>query len=224
MKKKFLLMTALFLIGILALSDAQSVRLNSAKTKAEPARLSDAAVDSLLAVAAEQAVEQFSSQLQASLQVALKEGGPLNAVNICNVVAPDIQIAHFRGGWFIERVTAKPRNHNNQADSAQLAILALFESDSGAPGYIAHWVDPKKREKFQFFRPIKVKEVCLGCHGDTAGFVPGLTAEINKYYREDKATGYKVDELRGMFAVEILWPEGRAYAEKLAGSVKQDSK
>ncbi len=224
MKKMTFLMMVVLLVGGMALTSGQDARSKSVPTTATPTKLTDAGVDSLLIAATAQAIAQFSSQLQTSLKIALDDGGPLNAINVCNVVAPDIQIAHVRDGWFIERVSAKPRNHNNQADSAQLAILASFEDGAMTPHHVIQWNDPKKREKFRFYSPIRMQEACLSCHGDVAGFVPGLSDQIKQLYPRDKAVGYKVGDLRGMFAIEVLWPEGRAYAEKLAGGAKRESK
>lgn len=224
MSKIIVLAVALLTVGSLALTGGENVASKTAVAAADTTALSDAAVDSLLITASNQAIMQFSSQLQTSLRIALDGGGPLNAVNVCNVVAPEIQIAHVRDGWFIERVTAKPRNPNNQADSSQLAILERFAASTDAPSYLVQWDDPAKREKFRYYFPIRTKELCAGCHGDVAKFVPGLVDEIKKIYPDDKAVGYKSGELRGMFAIEVMWPEGKAYAEKLAESSKSLSK
>lgn len=224
MRRIFIFAAVIMTVGSLTLTNGQNADSKTAVPAVDTTALSKAAVDSLLISAANQAISQFSSQLQTSLKVALDDGGPLNAVNVCNVVAPDIQTAHVRDGWFLERVTAKPRNRNNQADSAQLVILAKFEAATNAPSFVAQWNDPIKREKFRFYRPIRTNEMCAGCHGDPASFVTGLTEELKKLYPDDKAVGYRSGDLRGMFAIEVMWPEGLAYAQKLAASVKRDTK
>lgn len=222
MRRMFIFAAVLLTVGSLTLTNGQNTDSKTAVPAVDTTALSGAAVDSLLIIAANQAIAQFSSQLQTSLKVALDDGGPLNAVNVCNVVAPDIQTAHVRDGWFLERVTAKPRNHNNQADSAQLAILALFENPN-APAFVSQWNDKIKREKFRYYRPIRTNDLCGGCHGDPSIFVAGLNDELKKLYPNDKATGYKSGDLRGMFAIEIMWPEGFEYAKKLAASAKRDT-
>ncbi|MCC6961994.1 MAG: DUF3365 domain-containing protein [candidate division Zixibacteria bacterium] len=168
----------------------------------------------MLQDAAVAAISQFTSQLQTSLKLALSEGGPVNALGVCNVVAPDIQIAHVRDGWFIERVTDKPRNRNNQADSLQLAVLAQF-AVKDAPAFVASWDNPEQPQKFRYYLPIRAADVCMNCHGDPAKFQAGVAEKIKELYPDDKAVGYKVGDLRGMFAIEVLWPEGKTYAEKL---------
>jgi len=222
MRRIFIFAVVLLAIIGIALTNGQSADNKMAQAASDSTALSGAVVDSLLISAANQAISQFSSQLQTSLKIALDDGGPLNAVNVCNVVAPDIQTAHVRDGWFLERVTAKPRNRNNQADSAQLAILTLFGS-TNAPSFVAQWDDEIKREKFRYYRPIRTNELCGGCHGDPSSFVAGLSDELKKLYPDDKAVGYKSGDLRGMFAIEVMWPEGLGYAKKLAASVKRDT-
>lgn len=222
MRRIFIFAAVIVTIGSLTLFSGQNADTKTAVSEEDTTALSGAAVDSLLISAANQAISQYSSQLLTSLKVALDDGGPLNAVNVCNVVAPDIQTAHVRDGWFLERVTAKPRNRNNQADSAQLAILAQFESPN-APAFVSQWDNAVKREKFRFYRPIRTNELCGGCHGDPSSFVAGLSEELRKLYPEDKAIGYKNGELRGMFAIEVMWPEGLGYAKKLVASVKRDT-
>ncbi len=133
MRRIFIFAAVIMTVGSLTLTNGQNADSKTAVPAADTTALSKAAIDSLLISAANQAISQFSSQLQTSLKVALDDGGPLNAVNVCNVVAPDIQTAHVRDGWFLERVTAKPRNRNNQADSAQLVILANLRPRLNAP-------------------------------------------------------------------------------------------
>ncbi len=165
--------------------------------------------------AANLAIAHFQSQLQTSLKLALDEGGPLNAIGVCNVVAPEIQVAHVKDGFFIERVTDRPRNRNNQADSLQLTVLRRFR-DSSAPEFYAAWDDTVTRGKYHFYKPIRIAEVCLGCHGDAAKLSVAVKDTLAALYPADKAVGYQPGDLRGMFVVEILLPEASDYVKKLS--------
>ncbi|MBV5321708.1 MAG: DUF3365 domain-containing protein, partial [Sulfuricurvum sp.] len=52
-----------------------------------------------------------------------------------------------------------------------------------------------------FYKPIVINnEACLKCHGNVEG---DLAKAITAAYPEDKATGYKMGDLRGMIAIEI---------------------
>ena len=52
-----------------------------------------------------------------------------------------------------------------------------------------------------FYKPIVINnEACLKCHGNVEG---DLAKVIKATYPEDRATGYKMGDLRGMIAVTI---------------------
>ena len=44
---------------------------------------------------------------------------------------------------------------------------------------------------------------------------PGVYQTIKKHYPMDKATGYTDGDLRGMYIVKVVWPEGKEFALKL---------
>ena len=84
----------------------------------------------LLQRASEQAIARFAAEMMAALTHAVHEEGPAEALNVCKVVAPDIAVAHAKEGWFLSRVTDKPRNPNNEADADQEVILSRFQADT----------------------------------------------------------------------------------------------
>ena len=46
--------------------------------------------------------------------------------------------------------------------------------------------------------------MCLQCHGQLkTEILPETLSKINKLYPNDLATGYKIDELRGIWDVEM---------------------
>jgi hypothetical protein len=152
--------------------------------------------------------------MTAALTHAVSENGPAEALSVCSVVAPDIAVAHVRDGWFLSRVTTQPRNSNNEADAEEEVVLARFAADS-VLSFIAQWNDQETKERFHYYKPIRTKEICLACHGAETVLGEGVTAKLAELYPDDKATGYELGALRGMYSVEVLWPEGRQYAESL---------
>jgi hypothetical protein len=168
----------------------------------------------LLQRASEQAIARFAAEMMAALTYAVKENGPSEALSVCNVVAPDIAVAHAKEGWFLSRITDKPRNSSNRADENQKAILARFAADSTLH-FIAQWDDPETKETFHYYKPIRTGEICLQCHGTEAELGKGVREKLAELYPDDEATGYELGDLRGMFAVEVIWPEGRKHAESL---------
>jgi len=165
--------------------------------------------------AAKKLVGTFMRDLQGELMSAMKDGGPENAIRVCNTAAPEIAAAHSAQGWTIKRVSERFRNPDNRADTTELAVLARFADTTGAPEIVANWTEIDSLRTFHFYKPIRVGQLCLNCHGGVQTLVPGVYQKLKKYYPADRAVGYKAGDLRGMFVVEAPWPDGVEYARQL---------
>jgi hypothetical protein len=67
------------------------------------------------------------------------------------------------------------------------------------PAYIVE----KEGDSYKYYKPLVIKkEVCLKCHGDISANKE-LSEYMSKTYPKDKATGYKMNDLRGAIVVEI---------------------
>ena len=72
---------------------------------------------------------EFMQNLKATLQQAMQEGGPVNAVAVCNTKAPAIAAAiSQQKGWNIARTSLKVRNPANAADDWERKVLDDFET------------------------------------------------------------------------------------------------
>jgi hypothetical protein len=52
-----------------------------------------------------------------------------------------------------------------------------------------------------YVEPILLQSPCLACHGDA--LAPEVAARIGELYPEDRAVGFQVGDLRGVFWVEL---------------------
>ncbi|GAB4436794.1 MAG: hypothetical protein OHK0011_19880 [Turneriella sp.] len=96
------------------------------------------------------------------------------------------------------RVSVKNRNPNNAPDNRQAEILQQWESGQIKPAFY------EAEGKFYTMHPIKVAQpLCLSCHGDATTLDKKAAAEITKLYPNDKATGYRLGDLRGAFVTEM---------------------
>jgi hypothetical protein len=57
--------------------------------------------------------------------------------------------------------------------------------------------------ELQYVRPILMQARCLPCHGDPASLDPAVHALLARRYPEDRATGYRVGDLRGAVSVRV---------------------
>ena len=144
------------------------------------------------------------SVLGKNLVNAINSGGTTYAVTFCNVEAIPLtdSMAHVLGAS-VKRVTDKPRNSNNQANESQLALINKMKEDmkdGNAP-------KPQVVEingKMVGYYGIVTNAMCVKCHGDKdVDIEPKTYKKIKALYPSDKATGYAVNELRGMWVVEI---------------------
>ena len=68
-------------------------------------------------------------------------------------------------------------------------------------------MNPKVTEgngKILAYYPIETNEMCLKCHGMPNKTIDAASmAAIKNKYPNDKAIGYKINEIRGIFVVEM---------------------
>ncbi|MCF6201410.1 MAG: DUF3365 domain-containing protein [Hydrogenimonas sp.] len=135
----------------------------------------------------------------------MKAGGPADALSFCatNAAGLTAEVDEKLGkDVSVKRITLKPRNPANMAEGDEKVILKSLQSlkDSGVklPKYLIQ----KKSNEYRFYKPLLInKKVCLKCHGTDIS--PKLKAEIDKIYPTDRATGYKMGDLRGAVVVTI---------------------
>ena len=173
--------------------------------------------------AADKMVGQFMRSLQSELLKAAEVGDFTNAVEVCYDKAPEITNLYSGGGWTLKRVSDKFRNQDNRPDTLELSYLATFADSGGAPEFLFDWYDTDSTKTFKYYEPIVTKQICLNCHGDLQTMSSDTYRRIKKLYPMDRATGYKVGDLRGMFVVEADWPDGNELAEQvLAGAFVEE--
>ncbi|WP_439102857.1 Tll0287-like domain-containing protein [Congregibacter sp.] len=143
-------------------------------------------------------------ELGGQLQQAMGRGGPVAAVEFCNEKAlPITSAVSAKAGASVSRVSDRPRNPANTANDLELAYIADAKANlaQGLP------VKPVVRDtdgKQVGFYPIVTGGVCLQCHGDENTQISTETLSvIDALYPDDKATGYGLNELRGIFVVSM---------------------
>jgi len=178
-------------------SQAQTALADNDKSTAAAAIDKAALVDE-----AKSAVMALGGPLKTQLQAALKTGGPAEAVEICHKIAPQLaRSVSAEKGVDITRVSLKNRNAEMGVPNAwQAEVLNDFEARKQAgedPKTIsyAEIVD----NQFRFMKAVPTAAVCLNCHG--SDLKPEVTAKLNEWYPNDKATGYQEGDIRGAFVV-----------------------
>jgi len=139
----------------------------------------------------------FKSGLQAALVRGLAEG-PAEALAACRQRAPEIARAHSRDGVRVGRASHRLRNPANAAPDWVRPILDAYLADASdrAPRAVSLAAD-----RSGYAEPILAQPLCLGCHGEAVA--PALASRIRELYPADRATGFRIGDLRGVFWVEF---------------------
>lgn len=147
--------------------------------------------------------QRFVGTLLPTLQQAMEQGGPLNAIEVCAVEAPAIaQRLSEESGWQVTRVSLKARNPSTATpDFWETQILNMFDQrqragESGADLNVGEIMNGQ----FRYMQAQPTAPLCLSCHGsEVAGEV--LSA-IRRQYPNDLAIGYQLGEIRGAISLQ----------------------
>jgi hypothetical protein len=139
--------------------------------------------------------------LRTALTNAIGQKGFTGALQYCNVQALPITSLYASHDITINRVSDKNRNPANalsELDKLQWEKFKIaFEKKDSLRAAI---VDNK--EDIHYYKPILMQGMCLSCHGTPDKEISKeLLTQISTLYPEDKATGYKTGDLRGMWHV-----------------------
>ena len=148
-----------------------------------------------------QAIQQFAKHLKGELKAAMKKGGPVNAIQVCNEKAMDITASESqKSSVTLSRTSLKTRNPENTPEAWEKTVLQQFEERKSKGEALkkmefSEIVEVKGKKQFRYMKAMGISQACLHCHGEKA--LPDVSAELNKLYPDDKATGYKKGDLRG---------------------------
>lgn len=151
-------------------------------------------------------IKAFAGELQTELKGAMKSGGPVEAIVVCNEKAPAIAARHGDAkDWDVGRTSLKYRNPDNAPDEWETSVLQTFEQrkadgeDVKTLDY-GEFVELDGKKAFRYMKAIPTGEVCLNCHGsDTVK--PEVEARLAEFYPDDKARGYSIGDIRGAFTI-----------------------
>jgi len=155
-----------------------------------------------------QVAMRLGGQLKGELTQAIAEGGPIAAINVCYLRAPEIaaQLSQDSGAR-VGRTALRVRNPSNAPDELERTVLEQFAADLGAgpidrPLEAVFEIRRGDAVERRYMRAIPTDALCLTCHGKI--IAPELAAAIARDYPGDQATGFEQGQLRGAFSV--VWP------------------
>ena len=150
-------------------------------------------------------VKEFMQTLKQELQGGMQEGGPVNAISVCNLSAPAIANTYsVRNGWDVGRTSLKLRNPANAPDAWERSVLESFEERKAAgedPAKMEHYEAVRRDgvREFRYMKAIPTAPLCLACHGESIDSI--TMTRLEKLYPDDQARGYQAGDIRGAFSI-----------------------
>ena len=152
---------------------------------------------------ADQVSSILVQKLGGELKTQMQTNGAIGALHFCsqNALSLSDQVAK-ETQTSLKRISTNERNPVNKATADEAALLKKWndslKNGQPLPPYAIVNLSPSTAV---YYKPIVINnEACLKCHGNVEG---EMAKEIKAAYPEDKATGYKMGDLRGMIAVTI---------------------
>lgn len=188
----------------LAACTAEAPPEGSAGAGAEPPPLTAAEVDRAWEVGRD-AAATLQGTLAPRLMNAIQEGGAAHAARFCAGAADSLTgAAAHATGLEVKRTSLRLRNPANAPDRWEEEALRRFDEVAHAGDPLpSGWAQPVSEEEMRFYAPLRVTEVCVSCHGPAEALASGVEELLAEEYPEDRATGYRVGDLRGLIRVSI---------------------
>ncbi len=152
-------------------------------------------------------IKTLGKALKTNVGKRLKEDpSGVSAAKFCTQNAKEVAkkaMKDFPDNIKVRRTALKYRNKNNKPDTIDKKVLEemqiALKSKSLKKEPIVLDVNGTKR----VYVPLIVEKACTKCHGDVNKMNPKVKEIIKKAYPNDKAIGFKVNDLRGAVVAEI---------------------
>ncbi|PRP65922.1 Tll0287-like domain-containing protein [Nonlabens agnitus] len=143
-------------------------------------------------------------ELGKNLMGTIQKKGTLEAVLFCNARAyPLTDSMATAQNARIRRVSDKARNPQNAANDKELKVIEQFKKAvANGEDYLP--ITKLENGRHVFYYPIITNSMCLQCHGSPNKTInPEVIATIRNLYPNDKAMGYDINEVRGIWAIDF---------------------
>lgn len=145
--------------------------------------------------------QKAQATLLSNVGSAIQKGGAEYAVEFCNSEASNIITGlNQEYNCSISRVSEKNRNPNTALGSTQEKELwEIFKAGSLTDTII------QKNKSLVFYKAIKIGiPACLKCHGNPESDINQATRKkLQELYPKDLATGYSLNDFRGLWKIEF---------------------
>lgn len=149
-------------------------------------------------------------QVRAELVKSMEASGPLRSIIVCKYTVPEISSALSRkSGASVSRVALNARNPLlGGADAWERKVLTEFDArvlagEKAEALERTEIVAEGSQRYFRYMKALPVGQMCLACHGTPEQLSPAVRAQLAAEYPHDKATGYRLGQVRGGVTVKL---------------------
>lgn len=148
-------------------------------------------------------------RLKQELRKAIKQGGTEYAVTFCNKRAMEITDSISRADKvYIKRLAKKYRNPLNDMTENESNIFKGYIISNLGKQWMPAMITWNDKGQPVYYNPMIVETLCLKCHGTPGKEIkPDVAKKIAELYPDDRATNFRIGDLRGMWSV--TFPEYR---------------
>lgn len=136
------------------------------------------------------------------LHAQLEEGGANKALEYCNLNALNLtQEVASKHSVGLSRIAVRNRNPENATrDARELELMEYYQNPDLRSDTLI-----QSATALIYYKPIPMgMPTCLYCHGTPYKDIDSSTVTlIKQLYPEDKATGFEMGELRGMWRIDF---------------------
>jgi Protein of unknown function (DUF3365) len=150
--------------------------------------------------AANAAADELGRTLRARLLEAMADGAPAAAEVCANEAATRTAEVGARNHASVGRGSTRMRGATPPPPWVQAWLVAQRE---GSAEGVTGWQRVEEGHA-RVLRPIVIEAPCLTCHGETVS--PEVQALLATRYPDDRATGYRLGDLRGALWAEVALP------------------
>jgi hypothetical protein len=157
--------------------------------------------------AANSAADALGRTLRERLMAAMAEGGVQRAAEVCAGEAGQLtrQVAARHGTAEAPALVGRASLRMRGGDAPPAWVRTWLEATGERPASEAVGLARVEEGRARVLRPIAVEAPCLLCHGDS--LEPAVEALLRARYPNDRATGYRVGDLRGALYADLALPE-----------------
>jgi len=153
-------------------------------------------------------IKMLGKTLKSNLKAEMKaDKTGLKGIHFCSDKADELTKevnSKLPKGVSVRRTALKLRAEDNQADKIDTKVMNNILSDmKEKKNNIEKPRLVEIENGYRVYKPLFIKPVCMKCHGNEKTINSEVQKVITEKYPNDKATGFKEGDLRGLIVAEI---------------------